>query len=62
MKRFPTGDPICNLFWKFGTGGIQHLFKPMTEWQMQRLPRRCEGYTWMRILPCSSGTARRKEP
>ncbi len=26
-------------------GEVQRLFAPLTEWQMQRLPRRAEGYT-----------------
>jgi DNA-directed RNA polymerase subunit N (RpoN/RPB10) len=45
MKRFPTDDTICNLFRKFGMGEVQRFFEPMTEWQMQRLPLRPEGYT-----------------
>jgi len=45
LKRFPTDDTICNLFRKFGMGQVQRLFEPLAEWQMQRLPRRPEGYT-----------------
>jgi DNA-directed RNA polymerase subunit N (RpoN/RPB10) len=45
MKRFPTDDTIGNLFRKFGMGEVQRFFEPMTEWQMQRLPLRPEGYT-----------------
>jgi len=45
MTRFPTADTICNLFRQFGMGEIQRFFEPMTEWQMQRLPLRPEGYT-----------------
>src|SRR5208337_1748075 len=45
MKRFPTDDTICNLFRSFGMGEVQRFFEPMTEWQMQRLPLRPEGYT-----------------
>jgi hypothetical protein len=45
MKRFPTDDTICNLFRKFGMGEVQRFFEPVTEWQMQRLPLRREGYT-----------------
>ena len=26
-------------------GEVQRLFEPLAEWQMQRLPQRCEGYT-----------------
>src|ERR1700704_774965 len=45
MKRFPTDDTICNLFRKFGMGEIQRFYEPLAEWQMQRLPRREEGYS-----------------
>ena len=45
MTRFPTDDTIRNLFRRFGMGEVQRLFEPLAEWQMQRLPRRAEGYT-----------------
>lgn len=45
LERFPTDDTIRNLFRKFGMGQVQRLFEPLTEWQMQRLPQRSEGYT-----------------
>jgi hypothetical protein len=45
MKRFPVDDTIRNLFRAFGMGQVQRLYEPLTEWQMQRLPRRVEGYT-----------------
>src|SRR6266851_3878631 len=45
MNRFPTDDTIRNLFRQFGMGQVQRLFEPLAEWQMQRLPRRPEGYT-----------------
>ena len=45
MKRFPTDDTICNLFREFGMGQVQRFFEPLSEWQMQRLPLRAEGYT-----------------
>lgn len=45
MDRFPTDDTIRNLFGRFGMGQVQRLFEPLAEWQMQRLPRRPEGYT-----------------
>src|SRR6266566_3368473 len=45
MDRFPTDDTIRNLFRQFGMGQVQRLFEPLAEWQMQRLPRRPEGYT-----------------
>ncbi len=45
MKRFPIDDTIRNLFREFGMGQVQRLYEPLTEWQMQRLPLRPEGYT-----------------
>jgi hypothetical protein len=45
LDRFPTDDTIRNLFRRFGMGEVQRLFEPLAEWQMQRLPRRSEGYT-----------------
>jgi hypothetical protein len=45
MKRFPIDDTIRNLFRQFGMGQVQRLYEPLTEWQMQRLPRRAAGYT-----------------
>lgn len=45
MNRFPTDDTIRNLFRSFGMGEIRRFFEPMTEWTMQRLPLRPEGYT-----------------
>jgi hypothetical protein len=45
LNRFPTDDTIRNLFRAFGMGQVQRLYEPLAEWQMQRLPRRDEGYT-----------------
>jgi len=45
MKRFPVDDTIRNLFRAFSMGHVQRLYEPLTEWQMQRLPLRAEGYT-----------------
>lgn len=45
MKRFPIDDTIRNLFRQFGMGQVQRLYEPLTEWQMERLPLRAEGYT-----------------
>jgi hypothetical protein len=45
LERFPTDDTIRNLFRAFGMGQVQRLYEPLAEWQMQRLPRRQEGYT-----------------
>jgi hypothetical protein len=45
MRRFPTDDTMRNLFRRFSMGHVQRLYEPLSEWQMQRLPRRAEGYT-----------------
>ncbi len=45
MDRFPSDDTIRNLFLRFGMGEIQRFFEPMTEWMMERLPRRTEGHS-----------------
>jgi hypothetical protein len=45
MERFPTDDTIRNLFRRFGMGEVQRFFAPLWEWQMERLPRRPDGYT-----------------
>jgi DDE family transposase len=45
MQRFPVDDTIRNLFRAFSMGHVQRLYEPLTEWQMQRLPLRAEGYT-----------------
>lgn len=43
--RFPSDDTIRNLFREFTMGHVQRLYEPLTEWQMQRLPLRPDGYT-----------------
>jgi len=45
LKRFPTDDTMRNLFRRFGMGHVHRLFDPLFEWQMERLPRRNDGYT-----------------
>lgn len=45
IQRFPVDDTIRNLFRQFGMGQVQRLYEPLTEWQMQRLPLRPDGYT-----------------
>ena len=44
IDRFPTDDTIRNLFRRFDMGEVQRWYEPLTEWQMQRLPQRSEGY------------------
>jgi hypothetical protein len=45
IDRFPTDDTIRNLFRRFTMGNVQRLFEPLTQWQMERVPCRSEGYT-----------------
>src|SRR3954468_1642995 len=45
IDRFPTDDTIRNLFRRFTMGNVQGLFEPLTQWQMERVPIRSEGYT-----------------
>jgi len=45
IDRFPSDDTIRNLFLRFGMGEVQRFFEPMTEWMMERLPRRAEGHS-----------------
>jgi DDE family transposase len=45
MARFPSDDTIRNLFRRFGMGEVHQLYGPLTDWQMQRLPERAEGYS-----------------
>jgi hypothetical protein len=45
MTRFPTDDTIRNLFRRFGMGEVHQLYAPLTEWQLERLPARTEGYS-----------------
>jgi Transposase DDE domain group 1 len=45
LRRFPSDDTIRNLFRRFGMGDVHRLFDPLTEWQMERLPQRSQGYS-----------------
>jgi hypothetical protein len=45
MVRFPSDDTIRNLFRRFGMSEVHQLYGPLSEWQMQRLPKRVEGYS-----------------
>jgi hypothetical protein len=45
LERFPTDDTIRNLFRRFGMKEVQEFFEPLSDWQMQRLPMRPDGYT-----------------
>jgi len=45
LERFPTDDTIGNLFRRLGMKQVQEFSAPLSDWQMQRLPVRPEGYT-----------------
>jgi len=45
IARFPSDDTIRNLFRRFGMGEVHQLYAPLSEWQMERLPQRREGYS-----------------
>ena len=45
LNRFPSDDTIRNLFRQFTMGNVERLFAPLTEWQMQRVAVRAEGYS-----------------
>jgi hypothetical protein len=43
--RFPTDDTMRNLFKRFSQGKVSEFFSNLTQWQIQRLPERSEGYS-----------------
>ncbi|MBV8093933.1 MAG: hypothetical protein JO110_11975, partial [Acetobacteraceae bacterium] len=45
ITRFPSDDTIRNLFRRFGMREVHQLYAPLSEWQMQRLPQRAEGFS-----------------
>ena len=45
VTRFPSDDTIRNLFLRFGMKEGQEFFEPMTEWLMERLAARADGYS-----------------
>ena len=45
ITRFPSDDTIRNLFRRFAMGEVHQLYAPLTEWQLERLPMRVEGYS-----------------
>src|SRR5712692_5835606 len=45
IVRFPTDDTIRNLFRRFTQGKVYQFYSALTRWQIQRLPRRGEGYS-----------------
>jgi hypothetical protein len=45
IMRFPTDDTMRNLFKRFSQGKVSEFFSHLTQWQIQRLPERSEGYS-----------------
>jgi hypothetical protein len=45
LERFPIDDTIRNPFRRFGMKEVQEFFEPLSDWQMQRLLVRSDGYT-----------------
>lgn len=45
IERFPTDGTIRNLFKRFTQGMVVRMYEPLWAWQVERLPRREEGYS-----------------
>ncbi len=45
IKRFPTDSTIRNLFKRFTQGMGVRMYEPLWAWQLERLPKREEGYS-----------------
>src|SRR3989442_13468827 len=45
IVRFPAEDTIWNLYKRSTQGTVYHFYSALTRWQIQRLPRRGEGYS-----------------
>lgn len=45
LTRFPTDDTIRNLFKRFSQGKVYEFYAPLSEWLMERLPVRDQGYS-----------------
>jgi hypothetical protein len=45
IARFPTDDTMRNLFKRFNQGKVTEFYSTLTQWQIQRLPERPEGYS-----------------
>jgi hypothetical protein len=45
ILRFPTDDTIRNLFKRFSQAKVTEFYSSLTQWQIQRLPQRTEGYS-----------------
>jgi hypothetical protein len=45
IARFPTDDTMRNLFKRFNQAKVTEFYSTLTQWQIQRLPERIEGYS-----------------
>jgi hypothetical protein len=45
IARFPTDDTMRNLFKRFNQAKVSEFYSGLTQWQLQRLPERSEGYS-----------------
>ncbi len=45
IERFPSDGTIRNLFKRFTQGMVVRMYEPLWAWQVERLPRREEGYS-----------------
>lgn len=45
LELFPTDDTMRNLFKRFRQRMVYEFFEPLWAWQLERLPRRQEGYS-----------------
>jgi hypothetical protein len=45
MERCPSDDTIRNLFKRFTQGKVYEFYSGMKKWELERLPRRPEGYS-----------------
>jgi hypothetical protein len=45
IVRFPTDDTMRNLFKRFSQAKVSEFYSRLTQWQIQRLPERPEGYS-----------------
>ncbi len=45
IERFPADDTIRNPFKRFTQGRLARTYEPLWGWQLERLPRREDGYS-----------------
>jgi len=60
IMRFPTDDTMRNLFKRFSQAKVSEFYSSLTQWQVQKLPERAEGYSLDRTPRYSRDTASSK--